>query len=65
MKSVGTYMAIFGAISIALHFFNMELRVLSWIENWGPGIGWAIRGGLIAVGAGLWFIGRQQEAKQG
>jgi hypothetical protein len=66
MKSVGTYMFIFGAISIALHFFNMELRLLSWIETWGPGIGWAIRVGLVVVGAGLWFVGRQQEAaKQG
>jgi hypothetical protein len=61
MKSVGYYIAIFGAVSVLLHFFNLELRALSWIETWGSGVGWAIRIGLIVAGGALWFFGKQQE----
>lgn len=62
MKSIGGWLFIFGAGSFLLHFFDMEFRLLSWIDNWGPTTGFAIRVGLIVVGAALWLIGRTQEA---
>lgn len=60
MKTIGGYMFIFGIGSIALHFFNMEFVILSWIDTWGPTVGWAIRGGLAIVGAALWLICNSQ-----
>ena len=61
MKSLGGWLFIFGAGSFLLHFFDMEFRLLSWIDNWGPTTGIAIRVGLIVVGAALWLVGRKQE----
>jgi hypothetical protein len=57
MKSIGGILLLFGLGSIALHFFNMEFRLLSWIENWGLEIGWAIRIGLAVLGLALLILG--------
>lgn len=61
MKSIGSFMAIAGLISIALYFFGYELKILMWIDNWGETVGWAIRGGLVVVGAALWLFGPEPE----
>ncbi len=57
MKNIGGILLLFGLGSIALHFFNMEFRLLSWIENWGPEVGWAIRIGLAVLGLVLLILG--------
>jgi hypothetical protein len=61
MKSIGTYLMIFGAASILLYFFEMNLRLLSWIDNWGATPGWIIRIGLIALGLILFIMGKRRE----
>jgi hypothetical protein len=63
MQGIGGFMVLLGAGSFVLHFLNMEFSLLSWVDNWGTTAGTAIRIGLIVVGAILWFLGRQQEAK--
>jgi hypothetical protein len=63
MQGIGGFMVLLGAGSFVLHFMDMEFRLLSWVDNWGPAAGTAIRIGFIVVGAILWFLGRQQEAK--
>ena len=50
------YMAIAGIASIVLLFLNMNLALLMWIDLWGEATGWAIRAGLIVVGAALFFL---------
>jgi hypothetical protein len=62
MKNIGGYMFFFGVGSIILSFLNMEFIILSWIDNWGPTVGWAIRGALTIVGGALWLIGNSREA---
>lgn len=57
MKKIGSYIAIFGILSTILPFFNLELRFLSWIDNWGETVAWAIKIGLIVVGAIMYFAG--------
>jgi len=47
-----------------LHFMNMEVTLLSWVYNWGPGIGNGIRIAMIVVGAIVWFLGKQQAEKE-
>lgn len=61
MRTIGTYLAIFGIGSVILHFFNMEFRILMWIDSWGESVGWAIRIGMIVIGAILFFTGKAPE----
>jgi len=56
MKTIGMYMAIAGIASIVLHFMGMNLSLLMWIDMWGATVGWAIRIGLLVIGAGLFFM---------
>jgi len=62
MKKIGSYMAIFGVLAIGLPFFDLQLRFLSWIDMWGETVSWAIKIGLIVVGAILFFVGSKQDA---
>jgi hypothetical protein len=64
MKSWGKWFFIFGAGSFVLNLLGLEFVVLSWIDNWGPTVGIAIRIGLMVVGAGMWLAGRKQAAAQ-
>lgn len=61
MKNLGMWLMIFGFGSMALYFVGFEFKLLMWIDNWGPAVGWAIRAGLAAVGAVLFFLGMRQE----
>ena len=57
MRSLGMLMIVLGVGSTVMYFANMEFRLLTWIDNWGQGIGWAIRGGLVVVGGALAMMG--------
>ena len=61
MKTIGTYMAIFGILAIILNFFNAVPRLLAWIYNWGEGVAWGIKIAFVIVGAILYFIGKNQQ----
>lgn len=61
MKKVGSYMAIFGALAIVLNFFDRVPTILMWIYSWGDTAAWAIKIGLIVVGAVLFFMGSKPE----
>lgn len=55
LSSLGSLMAIFGIISTILYFIGYNLKLLMWIDLWGPTAGWVIRGALIVVGAVLFI----------
>ncbi len=55
MKRLGAYIALFGIAAIVLSYFNRQLSILSWIDNWGETVSWVIKIGLIVVGAVLFF----------
>lgn len=61
MKTIGTYMAIFGLLAIVLNFFNAVPRLLAWIYNWGEDVAWGIKIAFVIVGVILYFMGRKQE----
>ena len=56
MKTIGTYMMIFGAAAIAMDFLGFVPKILFWIYNWGETTAWIIKIGLIVVGAVLYFL---------
>jgi hypothetical protein len=57
MKELGLGMLLIGLISLALAFLhpNMQYVFLKWINNWGPGVAWGIRGGITVLGLALWL----------
>jgi hypothetical protein len=62
MKGMGGLLVLFGAGSFVLNMLDREFTVISWIDNWGPTVGMAIRVSMIVVGAALWFMGNKKES---
>ncbi len=62
MKSIGGLLVLLGAGSFVLNMMEREFTVISWIDNWGPTVGMAIRVGMIVIGAALWFMGNKKES---
>ncbi|NRD23162.1 hypothetical protein HNV10_07915 [Winogradskyella litoriviva] len=60
MKKIGGYMAFFGLFAIVLNFFDRVPTILMWIYSWGDTAAWAIKIGLIVVGAVLFFMGKPE-----
>jgi len=60
MRKIGLYIAIFGLASIILPYFNLQLRILTWVDNWGETVSWGIKIGLIVLGAVLFFLGKPE-----
>lgn len=60
MKSLGAFMFFMGLGSILLSFFEYEFVLLMWIDNWGAGVAWLIRIGLI-IGGGLIYLRHAEE----
>lgn len=61
MQGIGSLLVLLGAGSFVLHYFDMDFMLVSWVDNWGPGVGNGIRVAMIVAGAALWFFGRQKE----
>jgi hypothetical protein len=64
MQSFGGLLVFLGAGSFVLKYINMEFILISWIDNWGTGVGNGIRIAMVVVGAIVWFLGKQQSEKQ-
>ena len=58
MSSIGFYLILFGAGSAVLNLIGMEFIILMWVDMWGATVGWAIRGGMVALGVVLMILGR-------
>jgi hypothetical protein len=64
MQGLGGLLVLLGAGSFVLRFIDMDFILVSWVDNWGPGVGNGIRIAMIVVGGILWLLGRQQGARQ-
>jgi hypothetical protein len=66
MASFGWYLIIAGVGSGLLSAFDYEFSLLIWIETWGSGFAWLIRGALILIGMALVQreVNRHQQAQQ-
>ncbi len=54
-------MALIGIGLIVLPFVGLTIRFTDWIYEWGEGVAWAIKIGLVVVGAVLFFLGKPEE----
>ena len=54
-------MVFFGLFAIVLNFFDRVPSILMWIYEWGEGVAWDIKIGLVVVGAVLFFLGKPEE----
>ena len=64
MQGIGGFLVLMGAGSFVLHLMNMEFTLVSWVDNWGTGVGNGIRVAMIVVGGFLWYLGKNSEAKE-
>lgn len=55
MRGLGQLLLVFGLVSAALKLWlpGVHFLLLIWIDNWGNQTGWAIRIGMIVLGAVL------------
>ncbi|HOS41452.1 MAG TPA: hypothetical protein PLG31_17105 [Spirochaetota bacterium] len=64
IPSIGAFLAIADILSSVLSFIGYNLRLLLWIDMWGPVVGWVIRIALIVVGGALFFFGKKLVASE-
>ena len=63
LQKIGSFIFIIGLLAIVMNFFNYVPKLLMWIYNWGDGPAWAIKIGLVVVGAALWFLGSRNQPR--
>jgi hypothetical protein len=61
MKELGLGLLLIGLVSMLLPLVNMNFMFLGWINNWGPTVAWAIRGGITLLGLLLWLRYRHRD----
>ncbi len=61
MKNIGSTLFVLGVLAIVLNYLDRVPRLLMWIYNWGETTAWAIKIGIILLGAILYFIGYKKE----
>ena len=61
MKNIGSTLFVLGVLAIVLNYLDRVPRLLMWIYNWGETTAWAIKIGIILLGAILYFIGSKKE----
>ncbi|MGJ1387150.1 hypothetical protein ACR782_13170 [Sphingobacterium spiritivorum] len=56
MQKIGSFMVVIGILAIILGFFNYVPKILMWIYQWGEGVAWTIKIGLIVLGGLLYLL---------
>lgn len=64
MKKIGGYLAIIGIALIVLPYFGLTIMFLGKIDELGVTTAWAIKIGLIVIGAALYFMGKSGESEK-
>ena len=61
LGSIGLLLAAMGVMSIVLSIFNYNIKLLAWVDIWGPTMGWVVRIALILGGGALFFLFNNKE----
>jgi len=63
MRQLGLVLLLLGLASIVVHFLNMDLRVLHWMDTWGEGPAWGFRAGVVVLGLLMVMVGKPKQSK--
>ena len=61
MRSLGVWLIVFAIGSVLLPLIGLQFIVVAWVDMWGPEIGWAIRGGMVLLGAVILVATRNKD----
>jgi hypothetical protein len=61
MRFFGGFIAVVGILAIVLPYVGMNFMFLNWINNWGPGVAWGIKIGIVVVGAIMYIAGKPSD----
>ncbi|MBP7901753.1 MAG: hypothetical protein KA015_02935 [Spirochaetes bacterium] len=61
MSSAGVFLLLLGIASIVMNFIGFVPKILVWIDMWGETIGWAIRIGIVVLGAVLFIASKKMK----
>jgi len=61
MKKIGSSLFLIALLAIVLNFVDMVPRLLIWIYAWGDATAWAIKIGVLVLGAALWVFSEEDE----
>ncbi|UOR04816.1 hypothetical protein MUN82_17970 [Hymenobacter aerilatus] len=61
MKELGLGLFLLGLVSLVLPLLGMKFIFLTWIEQWGPAVSWAIRGGITLLGLIFYLSTRNRD----
>ncbi|OWP63485.1 hypothetical protein CDA63_08900 [Hymenobacter amundsenii] len=64
MRELGIFLFCAGLIALLAPYLlpaNFRFPLLDWIYNWGPTVAWAIKGGAVLLGLGLWLGFRNRQ----
>jgi len=60
MKELGLGLFLLGLLSLILPSFGLKHMLLTWIDQWGVTVAWAIRGGITLLGLVLYLAFRNK-----
>lgn len=60
MRKIGSTIALVGIVSLILPFFNLEFRLLGWLDEMGT-TGVIIKIAAVLIGGALFFFGPKEE----
>lgn len=63
MKSIGSLLVVLGLAAIVFGFMDRVPSILSWMYDWGNTAAWAIKIGLVVVGAALYLMASKKKAE--
>lgn len=61
MQKIGSFLIVTGLLSIVAGFFNRVPKILMWMYKWGDSTAWAIKIGLLVLGAVLYMMSRKAQ----
>jgi hypothetical protein len=56
LEKIGSGIMVLGLVSIFISFLGLKLRIMFWMDLWGPKIGWALMVGMFLLGGMIWII---------
>jgi hypothetical protein len=61
MRVLGLLLLAFGILACVDHFMAMDWSFMNWVETWGEGVAWAIRGGSVVLGLWMTLAGKKKK----